>query len=428
MALRLSKTGLWALGLCLAARGFTSGAEAEELERRFRSLEEQNRLLREQLEDQARVIADLQNQMNNADAPEPAREEISPSRLGRIHLSGQGAVAYFHTGSEGAFPHGTFRVDEARLFLEAPLWDDAYFFGELDLTTRETDQEYFKLGELYVDFEHLTRRWSDTRWINLRFGRLDIPFGEEYLSRDAIDNPLISHSLSDFWGVDEGIELYGAADDFSYVIAVQNGGHPILEDADSDKSIAARLSYDPWPWLHLSVSGMRTGNIAVQGDELSELWFGNGFFRSLGNPATTTRFEANLFELDAHTYWKSGHLKLAGGYIEYDDDDRAADQRRDAWYYYAEAKQDLIQNWWAAARFSHIIADDGMPLVGHGGFGPFFFGPLTTDLWRLSLGLGYQWNRHLLTKFEYTLEQGELLNGGERNHENFLGAQVAFQF
>src|SRR5690606_34274771 len=97
-------------------------------------------------------------------------------------------------------------------------------------------------------------------------------------------------------------------------------------------------------------------------------------------------------------------------------------------YYYAEAKQDLVENFYTAARFSHIIADEGMPLVGHGDFGHFLFGPLTTDLWRLSLGLGYRWNKNLMTKLEYSLEEGELLNGGKRTHENFVGAQVGFQF
>ena len=427
MALRFSRTGFWTLGVCLAVRGLALGADAD-VEGRLRALEEQNRLLREQMEHQTRIIEHLKKQMDNPDAVgEAAREEDLPSRLGRVHIGGEGGVAYFHTGSEGAFPHGSFRVDEAKLFVEAPLWKDTYFFGELDLTIRETNEEFFKLGELYVDFEHLARYWSDTRWLNLRVGRIDIPFGEEYLVRDVMDNPLISHSLSDLWGVDEGIEFYGSAGDFAYVVAVQNGGHPMLEDGDSDKSIAGRISYDPWHWLHLSISGMRTGNIAVEGDELSEMWFGDGFFRSLGAPATTTRFEANLFELDAHTYWKSGHLKLAGGYVEYDDDDSASDQRRDAWYYYAEAKQDLLERVWAAARFSHIIADEGMPLVGHGDFGAFFYGPLTSDLWRLSIGLGYQWNRNLLTKVEYTREEGNLLNGGERD-QNFVGAQLGFQF
>ena len=78
--------------------------------------------------------------------------------------------------------------------------------------------------------------------LNVRAGRIDVPFGEEYLMRDAIDNPLISHSLPDIWGVDEGIELYGAAGKFSYVVAVQNGGIPATRDFTSPPGRLAHLA------------------------------------------------------------------------------------------------------------------------------------------------------------------------------------------
>lgn len=429
MALEMFSTRAAALALCLASGAAAAAAGPRTVEERLRALEAQNRRLQEQVQEQQEVISGLLERADEAPPPsDPAPPVFGGIQAGRLHISGEGGVAYFHTGSEGAHPHGSFRVDEAKLFLEAPLWTGTYFFSELDLTTRETNEEFFRLGELYVDFENVLRRWTDSRALNLRFGRIDIPFGEEYQVRDVIDNPLISHSLSDLWGVDEGIEIYGSLGQFSYVAAVQNGGHPILRDADGDKSFAGRIGWDPSRWLHFSASAMRTGNLHPEDDGLSEMWFGNGFFRSLGAEDTTTRFDANLFELDAQAFWSSGHLKLAGGYIEYDDDDQAADQRRDAWYYYADGKQDIWGKLYGAARFSHIIANDGLPLVGHGRFGRFFYGPLSTELWRLSLGLGYTWNERLVTKIEYTFEEGELLGGAPRENQNFLGAQVGFQF
>src|SRR5437016_14557117 len=89
--------------------------------------------------------------------------------------------------------------------------------------SREAQDLSLQLGEAYLDFENVSRLWNSDRMLNVRAGRMDIPFGEEYLNRDAIDNPLISHSLSDFWGVDEGLELYGRVGKFSYVLAVQDG-------------------------------------------------------------------------------------------------------------------------------------------------------------------------------------------------------------
>jgi len=122
--------------------------------------------------------------------------------------------------------------------------------------------------------------WGRSGWLNLRVGRFPIPFGEEYQRRNMLDNPLISHSVGDIWGIDEGVEVFGAVDRFSYVLAVQNGGHKTLRDFDADKAVVARVGYDPTAWLHLSVSAMRTGDLTVVGDAFSEVWIGNGFFRA----------------------------------------------------------------------------------------------------------------------------------------------------
>jgi hypothetical protein len=407
-------------------------ANPSTLEQRLNTLELQNKALRDELVAQKHLIEDLNSRL----APNPS--SISPAPLpdkppgglkfGRLHLSGEGGVAYFHTGSNGSNPDGSFRVDEAKLFLEAPLWESTYLFAELDVVTREANDEFFHLGELYIDFENVLRHWTDHNFLSLRAGRIDIPFGEEYLVRDVIDNPLISHSLGDFWGVDEGVELYGSALGFDYVLAVQNGGHPTLHDFEGDKSVAGRLGYSFGNRARLSFSGMRTGDLSTEGDQLSELWFANGFFRSLGPADTTPSFSATVFELDAQVFWKSGHLKVAGGFFNYDDADAAADRARDGNYYYAEVLQHITRKFYSAARFCQVLADEGMPIIGHGDFGKYFYGPLTTDLWRLSIGLGYRWNENLLAKIEYTIEQGELLDGADRDHHDFVGAEIGFQF
>ena len=68
--------------------------------------------------------------------------------------------------------------------------------------------------------------------------------------------------------------------------------------------------------------------------------------------------------------------------------------------------------------------------MGNGDFSEYLFenDSLTTKLWRLSLGLGYRWSENLLFKAEYTLEQGDTVGGGRRNHENLFAAEVAFKF
>ncbi len=426
--------------------GLAAGQPAE-LGQQLNELRKQNELMQQQLRQQQELIERLNRKVATLEtatshltneapvAPPPpeaeARKEglsFSPLRIGNTVLSGEAGVALFHSGSRGQSPNTEFRVDEAKLFLEAQVWRDVFFFTELNLAQREDQEDYFRLGELYVEAEGLLKPLGHERLLNLRVGRLDIPFGEDYLRRDAIDNPLISHSLSDLWGVDEGVELYGSAGRFQYVLAVQNGGRPVLRDYDADKAVVGRLGYDPAKWLHLSVSGMRTGNLNVADDKMSELWFGNGFVRALGPAATTTTFGAELVEGDAQWRWKRGHLATAGGYLHSHDNDRAAPHPREVYYYYVEGIHYATEKLYGAARVSQIFSPRGFPLVGNGSFGNYFFRELTKDLWRVSLGGGYRWSPHFVVKAEYTFNGGETLSGASRPGEDFLAVEAAVGF
>ena len=154
---------------------------------------------------------------------------------------------------------------------------------------------------------------------------------------------------------------------------------------------------------------------------------GGGWFRSLGS-TNTTKFHANLVEGDVQARLPHGRLSASGGYIRYDDNDPAAGNGRDVYYYAIEGVQDLTPKLYAAIRFSQIFADRGFPVVGNGAMNEYYFGTLTDELWRLSLGLGYRWNPNLLFKAEYSLERGEAQGGGERNRENLFGVEAAFSF
>jgi len=352
----------------------------------------------------------------------------------RLHLSGEAGADFFDTEADGEFPNDEFRVDEAKLFLEAAIVNDIYVFLEVDVFLREEPEEKLALGELYLEFEDVSKLWNQERVLNLRIGRFDIPFGEEYLTRDLIDNPLITHSLIDNWGVDEGIEAYGSIKQFEYVFAIQNGSEPILNDFNADKAIAGRLLFRPRSRLHFSFSAMRTGDLDVEQDKFSEVWFGNGFVRVLGSPLSTTTFAADLFQADGHMEWQSGHVHLSGGKLHYDDDDTVDDNHRNVHYFQVEALQNLNRNkdtpWYSVARFSRLTSDRGFPMVGNGEVGRFLFDDnlLTEELWRLSLGVGYRIKRNLLVKMEYCFENGTQVNGQKRDAENLFGVAAAVRF
>lgn len=349
--------------------------------------------------------------------------------VGTVRISGEAGLGFFSTGSTGRYPDSEFRVDDAKLFVEAQVWKDVYGFVEFNLFTREINDEALHIGELYVDFENVSKLWDADNLLNVRLGRFNIPFGEEYQLRGVIKNPLISHSLGDLWGVDEGIEIYGSVGAFQYVLAVQNGGHSLLHDFDPDKSVTGRISYNPRRWLRLSASAMRTGNLSAKDDLLSELWIGNGFFRPLGAVATTQTFHAELYELDAVARWKNGHVAAAVGRANYDDDDTSRDNARTIDYHFVEVEQGLGEKLYSAARYSAMRVPDGYPLIGFGGFGRYFYsGLLTERLERLSLGLGYRLGPPLVLKFEYAIEDGRANTGVKRDRENFLSTEVGLKF
>ncbi len=430
------------LALTIAVVFQAQGDDLGELRQELERLRQQNESLQRQLDSQQKVIGELSEKVARREPgppperPDPAPDPEKPSSDGNlfkapggsIRLGAEGGLGLFHGRPASTHPNTDFRVDEARLFLEAKVWEDVYSFSEINLITREQPDEAVELGELYVDFEDVSKLWGQERLLNLRAGRLDIPFGEEYLSRDAIDNPLVAHSITDFWGIDEGVELYGSAHQVSYVVAVQNGGHPMLKDGTADKSVAVRLGWDPTRWLHGSVSLMRTGSLDVGGDQLSELWIGNGFFRALGPANRTTRFHAELAQGDLRFLLPDGHVAVSGGAVRFDDNDPQQDNRRQLFLASAEVVHRFNRHVYAAGRYSRILAPDGFPVAGLGTFGQYFFRTLSTDVWRATVGVGYRFSDNLVLKTDYSFEGGGEQGGRNRQRTDLFAAQIAIRY
>ncbi|HND61887.1 MAG TPA: hypothetical protein PLB90_10450 [Opitutaceae bacterium] len=414
---------------------------------------EQNRKLQEQVDSQQKTIEALTRRLDDMDRTTarqdrtlqglqervPATERAVPVETDREHevrIGAEVALAYFSTGSQGQFPKSEFRVDDTKLTVEAPVWKNVYFFTELNLMTRETNTAGFQFGELYVEFGGLgPALLGSSDALTIRVGSVNLPFGEEYQVRNPLSNPLISHSLSDIWGPDEGVEAFGRVGQFSYALAVQNGGVSQLRDFNADKSLTVRIGFDPTSWLHLSASAMRTGEVSTvspvtsTGDNLTAVWFGNAFFRALGPASRTTSFWANLYEGDAVAKWKGGQFTLAYGEVKFDDSDPVVDNSRTLKYGYAEAVQSVTDELYGAARYSEINVTGGYPLAGWGNAGTYFYRPsFTEELRRLSVGFGYRFGPPLVLKLEYTWEDGRMVNGTSRDREDFFGAQVGVRF
>ena len=439
MLLRYIRRNAVAGAIVLVAWGIVVAGAAEVDAAQVQELIEQNRRLQEQVRTQQQTIDALLKASERHERElrelggrvEGAATTPAPRVTGdqSVRVSAEAGIAFFNTGSEGQFPKAEFRIDDPVIAIEAPVRKNVYFFAELKLLTRETNSENFQLGELYVDFEDVSGAWGRPGLLSIRAGRVNIPFGEEYLARTPVANPLISHSLSDIWGVDEGVEAYGRVGPVNYVVAVQNGGLSRLRDFNADKSVAGRVSWAPARWLSLSASAMRTGEIASIPDNLTEVWFGNGFFRAIGPIGRTGAFWTNLYQGDATIRWKGGHLGLSLGRARYDDSDPLADNHRSFRYGHGEFVQEIAGPWYAAARYSAIQVENGYPLAGWGPLGTFFFRPVMTDrLRRTSVGLGYRFGPPLVLKVEYAWERGRTVTGYVRDKEDFFGTELGVKF
>jgi hypothetical protein len=190
--------GVWALLLVTA---FTASAQdATDVKKELDELRAQNRLLQSQLQQQQEMINQLGRKFSDFQKTNEFRQSAPPSSpsdaddrssppdkskgfaLGNVIISGEGGAGLFDTQKNGLYPNAPFRVDEARLFVDAPVWNDAYFYGQLDLITPQADDNGLYLGELYLQIENLAKYWNMDQLINLRIGQFYIPFGEEYQS------------------------------------------------------------------------------------------------------------------------------------------------------------------------------------------------------------------------------------------------------
>ncbi|MEM8713108.1 MAG: hypothetical protein AAGG01_19340, partial [Planctomycetota bacterium] len=127
-----------------------------------------------------------------------------PFSLGNIQFSGFIAAGWFETGDDGARPADSFEIRQSHFFAEAEVWENVSVFAELRLVPQGEDTNPGPLtGELYAHFRNVAGNQQDTN-LGLKVGRVDLPFGEEYLWQDQNPNVLISPSAAFPYGFDEG--------------------------------------------------------------------------------------------------------------------------------------------------------------------------------------------------------------------------------
>jgi hypothetical protein len=215
-----------------------------------------------------------------------------PEWTQRVRLGGSASVGYFQRGDLTPEDSDAFQVWDARLFVDAELAEnvqigDTKVIRNIGATVEWNVVRMGELendvGELYADFQGL----GDSSWLNAQVGRFQIPVGEAYLrySKGYRDNPFISNPVSGPWWWDEGVKLYGhdASSRVGYIASVSNGDTNFNVDANHDPQGTLKLYTDPWPWLHLSVSGLLSGEIGHANEPApGALWLGETWAMAIG--------------------------------------------------------------------------------------------------------------------------------------------------
>ena len=220
-------------------------------------------------------VAELEQERAERPAPASIVRASEPSGAvanwtERVQLSGSASGGYFAGPEERIFEGDAFHIWDTRLFIDADLGRDIRFGGSGLVRDIGFSMEWNlvrlgyltnDVGELYVDFQGI----ADSDWLSLQVGRFQPPVGEAYLRRSERDNPFVTHAVEGAWWWNNGVRFSGAASDglVGYVAAVTNSVTAFNADNNQGSQLALELFTNPTPWLHLSVSGLRSGQLGL---------------------------------------------------------------------------------------------------------------------------------------------------------------------
>lgn len=372
---------------------------------------------------------------------ESAAHVLARPWYNNIDIAGFGGAGFLDTGSAGTRPNGGFLIKEASLFLEGDVWADATFYLEIQTNRLGEDSTLsIRTGEVYLHFRNVLKKRGQNS-LGIKVGRIDIPFGEEYLWQDASDNPLISNSAPYPYGWDEGIVVYGKTSSVGWILAVTDGTLRRSIEDHPNKALNFKGYANLWERLYVSASLMNNG---MSGKSAME--FGGSHFEPLGvghkssvGYTSSQRIGAFLYEIDAK--YGQGELPRHGYYVQgsfgkaFLKDPNESFSREWSWVS-LEPFFRITQKSYLVARYSEIgtynaeegYLFDGKTTAG----GEEAFGYDTKRFRRLSLGAGWRPNPHVIMKMEVGQDWYDLIDASpfipQNNKRKLVGFEVVAIF
>lgn len=297
-----------------SAQGNTEDARRiDALEYRLKALEDQNRMLMEEL----RAIRAAQPA---APAPGPGAGPVTAAKKD-LGLSAMWKDGFRLRSDDGNFDghFGGRFIFHNRTFTSETRDSDTFYVKEIGLQANGTiykDYDYDVLA-LFTGaggkLQDGIFQWKRYPCLTLSTGLFKEPFSEETL-RSALNGDFAENSPMSLLapGRDLGIQLGGTAWEkrIEYQLAVFNGvGQATITDANDDKDIAARLIISPFaPSENEWLKGIRFGGAMTYGEEKQA-------FGSLSDPVSGTTFltmNANVRAREERSRWNVEGAWLAG--------------------------------------------------------------------------------------------------------------------
>jgi len=375
----------------------------------------------------------------------------------RLHVGGNGAVRFMDGEARAQLERNSgFMVYQAGLVFDMDIAENMSFWYDFALIREgaaRASSESFSREQAYVRWDNLFRR----EWLNLKAGRVFMPYGEEYLRWNAVNNPLASYSVAFPWALDEGVLLFGdvlSRDRLSYALTVQNGNTRFNMDDNNEKTVAVKIAGKPLSWLSASASYLNLGRQGTDASKgIAEWWLSGQNIvtvgtttapagRSPGRSVNGRAYEANLTAAGA-----LGHVWTSYGYFDMRDSG-GRNYNRLIRYFAVEVLGELPKTGrkgYLAGRFSTVgtyhpergYAFAGTELAG----GTNNSSPYSNynfdqrDLTRCSLGGGWRMTDRSVLKAEYSWETTHLIepaktpsNMAQRDKRDFLIFEAALKF
>jgi len=370
--------------------------------------------LQEKIDRLERRVVELENQASSRERAGAREESGSFDWTRRIRLGGSADVGLFGGGNDSPVASDGFDVWDARFFLDAQLGQDVRLqeltlFRDIGLSFEwdlvRIGNLQNDVGDLYVDFQGAL----GSNWLNAQVGRFQIPVGEAYLryGKGYASNPFVSNSFGP-WYWDEGVKVYSLAGEgrFGYVASIENGDTAFNVDSDSDKQLTLKLFADPWRWLHLSVSALRSGDLGSRNSPASgSLWLGESWARSFGAGTTVTNYQDGVAVADGPNRLRETWLIDGDAIVDLEDKARL-------WLGYGQYHLDSTNGTFYDRTLQYWIAE----LILHGAWlgeplRPFYAGVRGQSLGTTDTDKGYLLDFRRASTLGYNMQQQLALSG-----------------